>query len=70
MLLLVTFGVMNVFAMVVLSFVIVVEKVLAPGRWFSTAIGLAAFALAIAIWIEPSLAPGFHVGSHVTMDGM
>jgi predicted metal-binding membrane protein len=70
MLLLVTFGVMNVFAMVVLAGVIVIEKVLAPGRWFSTGIGLVAFGLAIAIWIDPSFAPGLHASSHVTMGGM
>ena len=35
MVLLVTFGVMNVVAMVVLAGVIVVEKVFVPGRWFS-----------------------------------
>jgi predicted metal-binding membrane protein len=60
MVLLITFGVMNVYAMVVLAAVIVVEKVLVPGRWFSVAVGLAALGLGIAIWVDPSLAPGFH----------
>jgi predicted metal-binding membrane protein len=60
MVLLVTFGVMNVYAMVVLAAVIVTEKILAPGRWFSVVVGLAAFALGIAIWVDPSLAAGFY----------
>jgi len=61
--LLVTFGVMNVFAMIVLAAMIVIEKVLVPGRWFSVAVGLAAFALALAIWMDPSLAAGFYVAA-------
>jgi predicted metal-binding membrane protein len=68
MALLVTFGVMNVVAMTALATVIVIEKVLGPGRWFSVAVGLAAFALAIAIWIDPALAAGFHATS--AMGGM
>jgi predicted metal-binding membrane protein len=60
MVLLVTFGVMNLLAMVVLAAVIVVEKVVAPGRWFSVIVGAGAFTLAAAIWIDPALAPGFH----------
>lgn len=60
MMLLVTFGVMNLFAMVVLAAVILVEKVVAPGRWFSVAVGAAACGLGVAIWINPSLAPGLH----------
>lgn len=70
MLLLITFGVMNVLAMVVLAAVIVVEKVLAPGRWFSIAIGAAAFAFGIAIWIDPSLAPGLHAVVPMASGGM
>ena len=60
MVLLVTFGVMNVVAMIVLAAVIVAEKVFVPGRWFSVAVGLAAFGLAIGIWADPSLASGFY----------
>jgi predicted metal-binding membrane protein len=70
MLLLVTFGVMSVVAMVVLAAVIVTEKVLAPGRWFSVLIGTAAVALGVAIWIDPSLAPGLHATSGADMAGM
>jgi predicted metal-binding membrane protein len=60
MLLFVTFGVMNVLAMVMLAAIILVEKIVAPGRWFSIAVGIAAGALAVAIWINPTLAPGLH----------
>jgi predicted metal-binding membrane protein len=70
MVLLITFGVMNVWAMVVLAGVIVVEKVFAPGRWFSVAIGVTAFAFAIAIWIDPSLAAGLHASSKMMTGGM
>ena len=63
MLLMITFGVMNIVAMVVLACVILIEKVTSPGRWLSVAIGLASIGLAIAIWIHPALAPGLHVGS-------
>ena len=69
MLLMITFGVMNIVAMVVLACVILIEKVAAPRRWFSVAIGIASIGLAIAIWIHPALAPGLHVGSR-QMAGM
>jgi predicted metal-binding membrane protein len=65
MVLLVTFGVMNVLAMIVLAVVIIIEKVLAPGRWFSVAVGLAAFALAAGIWVDPALAAGFHATTDI-----
>ncbi len=68
MVLLVTFGVMNLYAMVVLAAVIVIEKVLVPGRWFSVVVGLAALGLGIAVWIDPSLAAGFHAPA--VMEGM
>jgi predicted metal-binding membrane protein len=70
MLLFVTFGVMSVVAMVVLAAVILAEKLLAPGRWFSSAIGVAALALGVAIWIHPSLAGGLHATTGADMDGM
>jgi predicted metal-binding membrane protein len=63
MLLLITFGVMNVIAMVVLAAVIVIEKVFVPGRWFSVLVGVAAFGLAIAIWIDPALAGGLYAAA-------
>jgi predicted metal-binding membrane protein len=58
MVLLVTFGVMNVLAMILLAAVIVIEKIVQPRRWFSILVGLAAIGLGIAIWIHPSLASG------------
>ncbi len=69
MVLLVVFGVMNVLAMVVLAGVILVEKLGAPGRWFSIAVGVVVIGLGIAIWIDPSFAPGLHHATS-TMDGM
>jgi predicted metal-binding membrane protein len=69
MLLLVTFGVMNVVAMVILAAVVVVEKVGHTGRWFSVAVGGAALALAVAVWRDPSLAPGLHIQRAMDMGG-
>jgi predicted metal-binding membrane protein len=69
MVLLVTFGVMNVFAMVVLAAVILIEKVVAPGRWFSVAVGVAALVLGVAIWANPALAPGLHSAPMAPMMG-
>jgi predicted metal-binding membrane protein len=63
MLLLITFGVMNVVAMVVLATVIVIEKVFVPGRWFSALVGMAALGLAIGIWIDPALARGLYAAA-------
>ena len=69
MLLFVTFGVMNVFAMVALAAVILVEKTVVPGRWFSIAVGVVAFALAIGIWAHPALAPGLHAPASTMTTG-
>jgi predicted metal-binding membrane protein len=63
MLLLVTFGVMSLVVMLLLAAVILAEKLLSPGRWFSVAVGGAAFALGAAIWVDPSLASGLHATS-------
>lgn len=63
MVVLIAFGVMNFLMMVILAAVILVEKVIAPGRWFSVAIGAAACVLAVGVWIDPSLAPGLHSGA-------
>jgi predicted metal-binding membrane protein len=70
MLLLVTFGVMSLLAMAVLATVILAEKLLSPGRWFSIAIGAAAVALGIAIGIDPSWAPGLHATTGADVAGM
>ena len=61
MVLLVTFGVMNIFAMVLLASIILAEKVLQPGRWFSIAVGIVAIGLGIAIWVHPAVAQGLHI---------
>lgn len=63
MVVLITSGVMNLLVMVILAAVILVERLVAPGRWFSILIGAAACALAVAVWIDPSLAPGLHSGA-------
>ncbi len=70
MLLLVTFGVMSVVAMVLLAAVILAEKLWAPGRWFSIAIGMGAIVLGVAVWLDPSLAPGLHAATDASMGGM
>ena len=70
MLLLVTFGVMSILAMAVLATVILAEKLLSPGRWFSISIGGVAVALGIAILIDPSWAPGLHATTGADMAGM
>jgi len=67
MALLVTFGVMNLLAMVVLAAVVLVEKIVAPGRWFSVVVGVAACGLGVAIWIHPALAPGLHAPAVMSM---
>jgi hypothetical protein len=56
--------------MVVLAAVILAEKLLSPGRWFSIAVGVGAVALGVAIWIEPSLASGLHATTGSDMAGM
>jgi predicted metal-binding membrane protein len=60
MALLVAFGLMNVTAMVVLSVVVLVEKI---GPWpkrFSQVVGVAAIMLAVAVAIHPAIAAGLH----------
>ena len=63
MVLLIAFGVMNLLAMVGLASIILAEKTLTPGRWFSVAVGVVALGLAAAIWFDPSLAAGLHATS-------
>jgi predicted metal-binding membrane protein len=69
MVLLITFGVMNLFAMVLLAGIILTEKVLQPGRWFSIAVGAVAIGLGVAIWVHPAFAQGLHIvgNSDMTM---
>jgi predicted metal-binding membrane protein len=60
MVLLVAFGLMNVTAMVVLSLVVLIEKI---GPWpkrFSQVVGVVSIGLAIAVAIHPAIAAGLH----------
>ena len=70
MLLMIAFGVMNLFTMVALAAVIAVEKQWRHGERFAQAAGVVALALAVAVIFFPGLAPGLN-GSPITgMDAM
>lgn len=58
MVLLTAFGVMNLWAMVVLTAVITTEKLAPAGRLVARAVGIASIALAGAVFWVPALAPG------------
>jgi predicted metal-binding membrane protein len=58
MALLVAFGLMNLFAMITLAVVVLVEKTGPSGRRFSQALGIAALVLAAVVVFQPHLAPG------------
>jgi predicted metal-binding membrane protein len=60
MVLLVAFGLMNVTAMVVLSIIILIEKIGPSPKRFSQAVGIVAIGLAVAVAIHPALAAGLH----------
>ncbi|MYX96400.1 DUF2182 domain-containing protein [Streptomyces sp. SID486] len=67
MVLLAAFGVMNLWAMVVLTAVITVEKLAPAGRVVARAVGVTSIALAVAVFWVPDLAPGLTGGG---MTGM
>ncbi|MGW7545488.1 DUF2182 domain-containing protein [Streptomyces sp. NPDC054770] len=67
MVLLAAFGVMNLWAMVVLTAVITTEKLAPAGRLVARAVGVASIALACAVFWVPALAPGLTGGG---MTGM
>ncbi|MGV9347076.1 DUF2182 domain-containing protein [Streptomyces spiralis] len=67
MTLLAVFGVMNLWAMVVLAAVITAEKLAPAGRLVARAVGIASIALAVAVFWVPALAPGLTGGD---MSGM
>ncbi|MFJ9863529.1 DUF2182 domain-containing protein [Streptomyces sp. NPDC101165] len=67
MLLLTAFGLMNLWAMVVLAAVITAEKLAPAGRLVARAVGVASIALAVAVFWVPALAPGLTGGG---MSGM
>ena len=68
MVLMVAFGVMNLWAMVGLAAVIGIEKTWRHGEWFARSVGVAAIGIGIAVIFFPGLAPGLDPDS--TMDMM
>ncbi|MEV5957915.1 DUF2182 domain-containing protein [Streptomyces sp. NPDC051987] len=62
MVLLAAFGLMNLWAMVVLTAVITAEKLAPAGRLLARAVGIASLALAPAVFWLPSLAPALTTG--------
>jgi predicted metal-binding membrane protein len=62
MVLLAAFGVMNLWAMVVLTAVITAEKLAPAGRLVARAVGTASIALAVAVFWVPALAAGLTGG--------
>ncbi|MEU7429192.1 DUF2182 domain-containing protein [Streptomyces sp. NPDC040750] len=67
MVLLAAFGVMNVWAMVVLTAVITAEKLAPVGRLVARAVGIASIVLAVAVFWVPALAPGLTGGGMAGM---
>lgn len=67
MLLLAAFGVMNLWAMVVLAAVITAEKLAPVGRLVARAVGIASIVLAVAVFWVPALAPGLTGGGMAGM---
>ncbi|MYV39665.1 DUF2182 domain-containing protein [Streptomyces sp. SID1328] len=67
MLLLAAFGLMNLWAMVVLAVVITAEKLAPAGRLVARAVGIVSIALAVAVFWVPTLAPGLTGGGMAGM---
>lgn len=67
MVLLAAFGLMNLWAMVVLAAVITAEKLAPAGRLLARAVGIASIALAVAVFWVPALAPGLTGGGTAGM---
>jgi predicted metal-binding membrane protein len=70
MVLLVTFGLMNVAAMVVLATLVLLEKTWRLGPALSRAIGVTALVLAALVLFRPGLAPGIDATPAPTMSEM
>ena len=70
MLLMIAFGVMNLYAMVTLAAVIAIEKQWRHGERFARATGVIALALAVAVIFFPDLAPGLSGSPMTGMDEM
>ena len=68
MLVMVAFGVMNMAAMVGLALVIAVEKHWRHGEKFARLVGIVAVVWAVAIVIDPSVAPGLDPDAVMDMD--
>lgn len=66
MVMLVAFGVMNLWAMVGLAVVIALEKTWRHGERLARLVGVAALALALALAAFPALAPGLDPGAVMT----
>ncbi|MFE9451828.1 DUF2182 domain-containing protein [Streptomyces sp. NPDC006739] len=62
MALLAAFGLMNLWAMVVLAAVITAEKLVPGGRMVARGVGVVSIALAVAVFWVPALAPGLTGG--------
>ncbi|MBL3669395.1 DUF2182 domain-containing protein [Streptomyces sp. M2CJ-2] len=67
MVLLAAFGLMNLWAMVVLAAVITAEKLAPAGRLVARTVGIASIALAVAVFWVPTLAPGLTGGGTAGM---
>ncbi|MGW5211211.1 DUF2182 domain-containing protein [Streptomyces sp. NPDC004051] len=67
MVLLAVFGLMNLWAMVVLAAVITAEKLAPAGRLVARTVGIASIALAVAVFWVPTLAPGLTGGGMAGM---
>ena len=67
MVLLAAFGLMNLWAMVILAAVITAEKLAPAGRLVARAVGIASIALAVAVFWAPALAPGLTGGGTAGM---
>lgn len=70
MLLMIAFGVMNLFAMVALAAVIAIEKQWRHGERFARATGVVALVLAVMVVFFPEIAPGLHGSPTTSMDNM
>jgi predicted metal-binding membrane protein len=70
MLLMVTFGVMNIGAMVGLAVVIAVEKVWRHGEAFARFVGVGCLVFAVVLVFEPGLAPGLDPDAVMPMTDM
>jgi len=70
MLLMIVFGVMNVWAMIALAVVVAAEKLWKHGEALARAAGWASIGLAIAVAFEPSIAPGIDPDGLMMMGDM